>query len=326
MITPFEDLLSQVKRKVEPYYFLSDESRFFSDVLIERIKKQLLPKATPENVFLYRGSEFQLDSFLENVKTVSLFASKRLFICKEVDRLSKEAQAEMVSVIEEPGVGNYFIFVSYQKPAHGLLKFCKKAGRVFEFKKPYDSKMPYWVNWIARENNQFMEPQAAMLLLEKVGTDLHQLQMEMNKLSLYVGKKTKVEASDVKELLYSTRSHSIFELTHAIGNRKKGQALTILDQLLLEGESEIFIFSMVVRFLRNLWKALEWKSLKSDAEVQKLLGIHPFFWDEFRAYRDLAVKRPFEKIWKKASQVDSFLKTTSMDKKTVLYSFVAEIV
>lgn len=325
MITPFEDLLSQIKKKIEPLYFFSDESRFFSDVLIERIKKQYLSKGTPENVFLYRGSEFQLESFLGNAKNISLFASKRLFICKEVDRLSKEVQSEILPIIEEPSFGNCFIFVSYQKPSYDIFRFCKKAGRVFEFKKPYDSKMPYWVNWIARENNQFIEPQAAMLLLEKVGTDLHQLQMEMNKLSLYVGKKPKVEASDVKELLYSTRLHSIFELTHAIGNRKRGEALTILDELLLEGESEIFVFSMVVRFLRNLWKALEWKSLKSDAEVQKLLGIHPFFWEEFRRYRDLAVRCSFEEVWKKASHVDSALKTTSLDKKNVLYRFVYEV-
>src|SRR3989338_7804679 len=132
MITPFEDLLSQIKRKIELVYFLNDESRFFSDVLIERIKKQLLPKATPENVFYYRGSEFQLDSFLEHVKTVSLFSSKRLFICKEVDRLSKEAQTEIVSAIEAPPLGNCFIFVSYQKPSSALFRFCKKNDRVFE--------------------------------------------------------------------------------------------------------------------------------------------------------------------------------------------------
>ena len=220
MITPFEDLLSQLKRKIEPLYFFNDESCFFSDVLIERIKKQYLPKATSENTFLYYGSAFRLESFLEQVKNISLFSSKRLFICKDVDRLSKEAQTEMVSVIEKPFLGNCFIFIAYQKPSSALFKFCKKLDRVFEFKKPYDSKMPYWVNWIAREQHQFIEPQAAILLLEKTGTDLHQLQMEMNKLSLYVGSKSKIEASDVKELLYSTRSHSIFELTSAIGNRK----------------------------------------------------------------------------------------------------------
>ncbi len=325
MITPFEDLLSQLKRKIEPLYFFVDEAHFFSDVLIERIKKQYLPKVTLENTFLYHGSDFHRESFLEHVKNISLFSSKRLFICKEADRFSKEVQVEILSLLKDPSPGNCFIFIAYRKVSYELFKFCQKKGQSFEFKKPYDSKMPYWVNWIARENNQFIEPQAVMLLLEKVGTDLYQVQMEMNKLSLYVGKKTKIEASDVKELLYSTRSHSVFELTHAIGNRKKSEALTILDQLLLEGESEVFIFSMIVRFLRNLWKALEWRSVKSDAEVQKLLGIHPFFWDEFRRYRDLAVRCPFEEVWKKASQVDSFLKTTSLDKKNVLYRFVYEV-
>ena len=282
-------------------------------------------KGKNEGVFLYYGDEFPLKSFIENVKTVSLFSSKRLFICKEVDRLSKDAQEEVLSVIKDPSFGNCFIFITHQKSSSVLFKFCKKAGRVFEFKKPYESKMPYWVNWIARENKQFIEPQAAVLLLEKVGTDLHQLQMEMNKLSLYVGKKPKMEVADVKELLYSTRSHSVFELTAAIGNRKKAEALTLLDHLLLEGESEIFIFSMVVRFLRHLWKALEWKASKSDAEVQGLLGLHPFFWEEFRKHRDLAAGRSFKDIWKKASDVDGLLKTTSIDKKNVFYCFIFEV-
>jgi len=127
MITPFEDLLSQTKGKVEPLYFFYDESYFFSDVLIERIKRHYVIKGAPEGVFLYHGDEFPLESFIENVRTVSLFSSKKLFICKEADRLSKDAQEEVLSVIKDPSFGNCFIFITHQKSSSVLFKFCKKA-------------------------------------------------------------------------------------------------------------------------------------------------------------------------------------------------------
>jgi len=71
--------------------------------------------------------------------------------------------------------------------------------------------------------------------------------------------------------------------------------------------------------------SVEWHAEKSDIEVQRLLGIYPMFWGSFRKQRDLRRNAPFERYWHLAKETDKALKTTSVNSRSLLASFVAGI-
>lgn len=320
-----DQTLTNIQKKVDSSYFVVDETQFFSSHIILELKKAFLGKETPDNFSIYHPEDFQIDDLIEDLKTVSILSSRRLMVFKEAERLTKHQMEPLVELLKWGVPDQCLVFVAKKKPRYDFLDYFKTHDRVLEFKKPYDSKMSYWVNWVVRRQKKRIDPRATMLLIERVGSDLQWLEREVEKLCLYVGDQNSIDEGSVKALLFSTRSHSIFELTAAVGYKKKEKALKILESMIQEGESEIFMFAMIVRHLRLLWQAVEWSSEKTDVQIQRALGIHPAFWDEFRRQRDVFMKSPFTRYWEKAAEVDTALKTSGMGKMAWLSEFICSI-
>ncbi len=318
------DVLKRIRSHKEAYYFIVDETLFFTDEIVTDLKKTI-----SNSSFVYPDS-LNVENLLEDLNTLSLFSSKRVIIFKQSESLSKKQIDSLIRFLSENEVqaqnvrslDYHLVFVASQKTSHDLFKFCKKQGVLFEFKKPYASQMPFWIEWMVRKENKSIEPMAARLLQEKVGVDLMRLKMEIEKLSLYCGGRVSIEEADVKTLLYDARSHSVFELMDAIGEKKGDRALTIAERMIDEGESELFICAMIFRFLKNLWLANEWKGELSDTDVQRKLGIHPFFWEKFKRQRDYFSKAPFKKYWSEALKLDTFLKTNHLCKEGILVHYI----
>lgn len=314
-----DDFLAKLKRKPESCTFVVDETGFFSEeILLEA--KALFPERS-----LFHAPHFDWNEIHQTLMTRSLFSSKKLFVFKNADQIDHQKAEWFIQYLHKGFRDLSFFFISEKKTKGKLYLACSEKGTAIQFKRPYESQMSYWIQWLSKKEKKTIETKAIPLLLGKVGTDLLQLKKEIEKLSLYVGEKKEITAADVKELLYSTRQHSIFELTDAIGYRKKERALALLEQLLNEGEAELFIFSMLMRHLRNLWKAVHLKETASDSEAQTHLGMHPMFWDDFRRQRDHFEKAPFESYWAAAAETDKTLKSLSIDKRALLSRFVMAI-
>lgn len=325
-MTQLEEYITKIKKKIEPCYFIIDETGFFFEEILLNLKSIFLGKSAAKDSYaVFHVPDFNLDEILEALRTVSLFSPKRLCVFKNADQLNADQVERLTGFLKNGFQDICLLFFSQKKTKNKLFKYCAERGTGFEFKKPYESKMSYWVQWIAKKEKKNIGPKAVKLLLGKT-QDLFQLAREIEKLSLYSAESEEITEADIQGLLYSTRQHSIFELTDAIGYQKKQVALTVLQRLLNEGEAEVFIFSMIMRHLRNIWKAVSWKETKSDSEAQFLLGVHPMFWDDFRKQRDHFEKAPFEAYWALASQTDKALKSLSIDKRSILTRFVYSVV
>lgn len=316
-----EEIFARLDKKIERSYFIVDPTHFFSEEILCRLKEKFLKTVTKDNFRIFDSGGLEEQALFQLLNTPSLFSPKRLWVFRGADKLKKGIIDILVAGLQEETKESCLIFMADKKLNHALFQFCKKSNFLLEFKKPFEAKIPYWIQWISKKKHKKIETKVALLLMGKVGMDLAQLSSEMEKLSTFVGDKSEITEEDVRMLFYSTRSHSIFELTSAIGHQKKGEVGAILEKILQEGESEVFILGMIVWHLRNLWKAVEWKGQKSDAEIQRLLGIHPVFWEDFRRQRELFMRAPFESYWKKALEIDCLLKTSTLDKRNLLFQF-----
>src|SRR3989338_7823440 len=324
--SPLDALVSSLNYTIEPFYYLVDETSFFSKHFVEQLKIKFLGKVTSENYVIRYAGDLDIDTFSDGIQNLSLFSSKKLIVVKDADRLL-EAKSKKISELLKSKIQDHcFVFVSLKKAKHGVYKFCQKQKKMWVFKKPYDSEIQAWIQWMAKRQRKTIDPMAPQLLFEKVGAELNILENEIEKLSLFVGQnQSGIRAEDVEALLYVSRAKSIFELTDALGKKDKAKALFILESILQSGEPEIFVFTMLVRHLRNLWKAKEWQRQKPDVEIQRQLGIHPYFWNQFCTQLQGWKKTKFEPIWKKVSQIDQSLKSQAIDRRSILTGFVGEL-
>ena len=95
---------------------------------------------------------------------------------------------------------------------------------------------------------------ALELLTLFTGGDRRVIENELEKLSLYLGKNTTpVSAEQVRLLVPMSRAGVVFELGNAVAERNLRRALSLLDQLLFQGESPIgIILVALIPTVRNL--------------------------------------------------------------------------
>ncbi len=106
-----------------------------------------------------------------------------------------------------------------------------------------------------------IHPQAEALLLDRVGPEPSVLEMEIQKLVLYLGERKQIEPQDVLEMTGGFREEPIYELTAVLGERKPIKAVEMLNQLEEQGYLPLQILGAMANFFRRLLTARE--ALKS---------------------------------------------------------------
>src|SRR5205085_9400257 len=96
-----------------------------------------------------------------------------------------------------------------------------------------------------------------------------QLDQELTKLAIYVGKADKIDQGDVDKLVGSSRAEDVFKIFGAIAEGQPNQALTILEGLFDQGEEPIRILAAFGSQLRRLAQA--WRLNQQGQPVPRAL-------------------------------------------------------
>jgi DNA polymerase-3 subunit delta len=158
----------------------------------------------------------------------------------------------------------------------GWLRRIAEVGEVLECTAPSrPAQVRRWIEARLRARGKRARAGAAELLFEAVGADLDRLANEIDKLCLYLGERTEVEANAVSELTGELRERAIYELTDLVGQRRADASLRMLRRLLNQGEAPLAVLGALAQHFRRLLRARECDPLRAS-EVQRVLALHPY--------------------------------------------------
>ena len=128
-----------------------------------------------------------------------------------------------------------------------------------------DTSRPGWEELVmevvgerAREWKMEFEQEALILFVMLAGEHTRQIDNELEKLDLFVGKGRAITPDDVRQIVAQTRQGIVWELGNALGVRDLPRALNVLRLLLEQGESAIgVLLAAIVPRLRSLSQARE---------------------------------------------------------------------
>lgn len=180
------------------------------------------------------GDDMRWEQAAESFQTQDLFASRKTLIVKNWDKLHASHQKNLEEVFrsDNPTVA---VFLSAEKldGRSALPKALKAAGALFEFKLPYEEKIPQWLSQRAREKyGRRLNLIDAQLLLDTVGKSLAELDHELEKLDTFLPKGAPIGAADIQDLVSPLKVVGIFEFQKTMGLRKKADMLPALRNLL----------------------------------------------------------------------------------------------
>jgi DNA polymerase-3 subunit delta len=165
--------------------------------------------------------------------------------------------------------------------SNSLVKAAEKYGQAFQHTLPKGAALESWIGKRAKSTNVTITREATALLANFTGNNLRLLANELDKLGTYVGVGGTINVDDIRQLSAQVQEARIFDLTDALAQRNRKQALNILHDLLSDGEPPLKLISTITSQVRSLLlvKELSQKGMRS-AQIASTLGISPYVVDK----------------------------------------------
>ncbi|PYL19064.1 MAG: DNA polymerase III subunit delta [Verrucomicrobia bacterium] len=213
----------------------------------------------------------RIRSTIEALQTLPFFGSTKVVWLKNANFLGDNAigrAASVQSVLEElsdlleSGLGSELTFLvsaTEVDKRRGFYKTLVKRAEIQVFDR-LDSGRSGWeeeateiVRRRAKKRKLQFDEDALDLFVLLTGGDTRQIENELEKIDIFLGKDRAVHVDLVREIVPLSRAGVIFELSNALAIRDLELALTLVRRLLDQGESAIgILFVAIVPTIRNL--------------------------------------------------------------------------
>ena len=202
---------------------------------------------------------------------------------------------------------------------HPLVKAAGQHGKVIQSTQPKGAALENWIGKRAKSYGVSISPDATSLLANFIGNQLRLLASELDKLATYVGKGGTIQADDVRKLSAQVQEARIFDLTDALAQRNRKQALDILHDLLADGEPPLRLISTITFQIRSLLlvKELAQKGMRGP-QIASTIGIAPFAAE--KALRQVGKFSPaqLENAYRHLLETDAALKRSRLTPEMAL--------
>ncbi|PLX99299.1 MAG: DNA polymerase III subunit delta [Desulfuromonas sp.] len=309
-------------------YLYGSESFFIQRTLKQLIDAIVAADARDFNFQVYHGKETRIEDLLDSIRTLPVFAPKRMVVVKEADKLPAVDLDALSPYVEEPVPETCLVMVGdkIDKRKKFFQQFAKK-GALVEFRGLYENQIPSFVKDQAGAAGYRFTEDALALFCRRSGTSLMEIDGELQKLFQYVGQeRTLVDVSDVEEIVSDTRVDSIFDMVNAIGQRDAGEALRLLGRLLDEGIAPLVVLSMLARHFRQLWMSRELIDERvGRKDISKRIGVNPYFIDGLLKQAKLFNHKQYRRSFELFLTTDIALKSTGNNPGALLEELLLEI-
>src|SRR5256886_14884593 len=213
----------------------------------------------------------RIRSTIEALRTLPFFGGEKLVWLKNANFLGDDQKARSTAVqaaLEQltetinAGLGAEIIFLLSAIEVDKRRSFYKALAKQAELQifDKLDSSRGGWeaeatemVQARAKKRKLQFADDALELLLLLTGGDTREIENELEKIDIYLGKDRAVDVDLVREMVPLTREGVIFDLSNALAERDLERALDLVRQLLDQGESAIGILLVaILPTVRNL--------------------------------------------------------------------------
>ena len=276
----YQELIREIKTgRIKPVYLFSGEEEYLKGDALRRIKDTLIkPEFSQFNYDLLAGKEIEGTELLNKLLTLPAGGGKRLILIRDAQKLNPSVKEKIIDYLKNPSQDACLILwapkVDLRKKFYATIE---KQGESIAFYPLRDRELSLWVRDYLSRRKRKISADALDLLMERVGNNLGEMAGELEKLFIYIGKKNEINLEDVESLVGAIKTHTIFELTDAIGKKREKGALGILSRMMDEGTSATEILYMIVRQFRLLLRTQNLLEKKfSENKIIQALAVRPF--------------------------------------------------
>lgn len=313
MPVTFEEVMSGLKgRKFKPVYFLAGDEPYYIDLIIDHIEENVLPEDEKAfNQMIVYGEDTSVPAIIDTARRFPMMASHQVVVVKEAQSLKK---IEDLSIYLDKPLLSTILVISYKYKTLDkrtkLYKTLDSQGCYFESARMRDYLVPGWIERYLMAKGIKTDPSASAMLTEFLGTDLHKIANELDKLIMTLPSgKPVITTSLIEKNIGISKDYNNFELQKAVGERDIVKANMIVhhfannpkdNPIMLTISSLFSFFSKLLTF--------HYLADKSKTNVANALKVNPYF---VKDYEVAATKYNISKT----VQIVSLLRTYDLRSK-----------
>jgi DNA polymerase-3 subunit delta len=256
--------------QLKKVYLLYGEETYLLRQYRDKLKKALVSEDDTMNFSAFEGKDINQNEIIDLAETLPFFAERRviliensgLFQLRKKDDTSGEenddsAKGKGGGASSGEGLAGYlasapdstcFLFVEENADKRSkMYKAAAKVGSAVEFAAQNEETLQKWVLGRLKREGKGITRQAYQLFIQKTGTDMENIDRELEKLICYTLERDTIEPADVEAVTTEQTQNKIFEMVDAISSHQQKKALDLYYDLLSLREPPMRIMYLITR-------------------------------------------------------------------------------
>lgn len=288
MPVSYDEIISDLKKRIyKPVYFLAGEEPYYIDLITEFIEKNVLDESERSfNQLILYGDDTSVASIIEISRRFPMMSSHQVVIIREAQTLKKIE--DLVVYVEKP-LPSTILVINYKykilDKRTRLYKVLNSQAVYFESSRLRDYQVPAWIDRYMMAKGIKSEPSVSAMLTEYLGTDLHKIANELEKLIITLpAEKPLITTALIEKNIGISKDYNNFELQKAVGERNIFKANMIVNHFANNPKDNPITLTIASLF-SYFSKLLTYHYLrdKSRNNVASALKINSFFVKDYEA-------------------------------------------
>ena len=304
-------------------YLLYGEEAYLKKQYKDKLTKAMLPEG--DTYAYYEGKGTNPAELIDLAETMPFFADRRLIVV-ENSGFFKNATPELADYIKNMPETACFLFVESEVDKRGkMYKSVKDKGRAVEMGRQDEKTLLYWLAGMVKKEGKQIKESTARYLVAKTGTDMENLEKEMEKLFSYTLGQTEITVQDVDEICTTQITNKIFDMVEAVATKQQKRALHYYYDLLALKEPPMRILYLLSRQFKLL---MEVKDLSGrgyeKSQIAKTAGLHPFVAGKYIKQCHSFSKEELRSIIEDAANMEEMVKTGRLNDRMSVELFIVK--
>lgn len=291
-------------------YLLFGEENYLKKQYKDRLTKALISDGDTMNYAYYEGKGIDVKEIIDLSETMPFFSERRLIVI-ENSGFFKNATAELAEYMKEIPETTYFIFVETELDKRGkMFKAAKDKGRIVELARQDEKTLVRWIYGNVKKEGKQIAESTIYYLLSKCGTDMENLQKEMEKLFCYTLNNDVINMEDIDAICTTQITNEIFDMVNAVAEKKQKRALDRYYNLLALKEPAMRILYLLSRQFRLLMEVKEMAGEGYDKKtIASKAGLHPYAVGKYIEQSRSFSQEELRKILEESVDIEERVKT-----------------
>ncbi len=278
------------------YTFCGEESYLVQEACRALTERLVPPEAREWDLDHLSAAEIDPQDLVSAAMTLPMLGTRRVLLVADMEKTRPEGLAVWQRYLRNPSSSTVVVF---SLPGHSLgeereegespstpageglsakgkrgirlADLLRKFTAVYEFDALNDQEAVGWVVERMTREQKRISPHAAQLLVDQVGTDLHALENEIQKLALRALERDEVGMEEVEDVVVGQRGFTVYHLRDAIAEQDLARSLRILRRVLELGVPESVVLNSLVEHFMTA--ALASGLVKQGAPDQRIAEV-----------------------------------------------------